>query len=111
MVATAVDFCLYALLVIHLAPVTAHLISASTGMVVNFVLQRRWVFTPTRGLGASLVYSLGFSLGGIGLGAVIIYGLTAWTMLGQLPLAAKVVTIGFVFIYNYLTKKIAFGDR
>ena len=109
--ATVVDFVLYNVLILSLIPAVANMISASVGMVINFVIQRRWVFTPTRGVRASFVLSLLFSLGGVALGTLLIYMLTTWTFLSNYPVIAKVVAIGIVFFYNYETKKIAFGDR
>ncbi len=111
LLATAVDFLLYALLISALAPAGAHLLSASVGMLINYVLQLRWVFRPSRGVVTSFLLSLLFSLGGIALGTLIIYALTTWTPLAAFPLPAKIITTGLVFTYNYLTKKIAFGDH
>lgn len=80
------------------------------GMVVNFVLQRRFVFNVTRGLKISFILSLLFSIGGIFLGAGIIYLLTELAFFIAYPLIAKIIAMGVVFFYNYETKKIAFGD-
>lgn len=110
-IATGVDFLLYTVLLFILTPVPAHFCSATTGMIINFVLQRQFVFNVTRGLKASLLFSVLFSIGGIFLGAGIIYILTKLTFFTEYPLLAKIVAIGVVFFYNYETKKIAFGDK
>lgn len=109
--ATLVDFIAYTLLIYATIPIIAHLISASIGMVVNFILQYRLVFNATREIQTSFMLSLLFSIGGILFGGIIINGLTAFVFFAQHPLYAKIIVIGIVFFYNYATKKIAFGDR
>lgn len=110
-IATGVDFLLYTVLLFVLTPVSAHFCSATTGMIINFVLQRKFVFNVTRGLKTSLLLSVLFSIGGIFLGAGIIYIVTQLAFFAEYPLLAKIVAIGVVFFYNYETKKIAFGDK
>lgn len=110
-VATGVDFLLYTGLLFILTPVNAHFCSATVGMVLNFILQRKFVFNVTRGLKTSFLLSLLFSIGGIFLGAGIIYMLTMVSLMATYPLVAKVLAIGVVFFYNFQTKKIAFGDK
>ncbi len=111
LIATTIDFCLYVLLLSSLSPTLAHIVSATSGMVVNFILQRRWVFNPTRSMGVSFLLSALFSLGGVFLGAILVYFFTQATLLKDFEIIAKLITIAIVFVYNYLTKKIAFGDR
>ena len=110
-VATGVDFLLYTALLFVFTPIVAHFCSATTGMILNFILQRRFVFNVTRALKTSFLLSVLFSVGGIFLGAGIIYMLTKLALFAEYPLVAKIVAIGVVFFYNYETKKIAFGDR
>ncbi len=109
--ATGVDFLLYTGLLFIFTPVVAHFFSATTGMILNFILQRKFVFNVTRGLKSSFLLSLLFSVGGIFLGAGIIYFLMKLAFFAEHPLIAKMIAIGVVFFYNYETKKIAFGDR
>lgn len=109
-IATLTDFLLYGGLVVFILPAYANIISASTGMVVNFFIQRVWVFSSSRGLCTSFVLSSLFSLGGLALGTFIVFGLTTWTLLSAHPIIAKIISVGFLFVYNYETKKIAFGD-
>lgn len=80
-------------------------------MIVNFLLQKRFVFNLKRGIKTSFVLSVLFSFGGIALGACIIYGLTQFSFFIHNPIVAKCIAIGIVFFYNFETKKIAFGDR
>lgn len=109
-IATLTDFLLYSSLVDVMMPTSANIISSSVGMIINFSIQRRWVFVPNQKIYISFILSVIFSLGGLVLGIFIIFGLTTWTILSAYPIIAKVITIGILFIYNYKTKKIAFGD-
>jgi len=59
----------------------------------------------------SFFLSVLFSIGGVFLGASIIYMLTKFIFFAEYPLIAKIVAIGVVFFYNFETKKIAFGDK
>jgi len=108
--ATLADFLLYSSLVTLIQPHIANIISTSAGMLINFSIQRRWVFFPTKEIYLSFILSLMFSLGGLALGTFIIFGLTTWTMLSAYPIVAKVFTICILFTYNYETKRLAFGD-
>jgi putative flippase GtrA len=80
-------------------------------MVVNFILQRKWVFNAKRGLKTSFILSILFSMGGIFLGGLLIYLLMYFSFFATHPLVAKIVAIGILFFYNFVTKKIAFGDK
>lgn len=109
--ATSIDFLFYTGLLFIFTPVVAHFCSATAGMILNFILQSKFVFNVRRGLKSSFLLSLLFSVGGIFLGAGIIYFLMKLTFFAEHPLIAKMIAIGVVFFYNYETKKIAFGDR
>ena len=109
-IATSVDFLLYLALITVISPTPAHAISAATGMVINFTLQYTFVFTPTNTLRKSIALSLCFAGLGVLLGTAIIYLLTHHTPLAGFPVAAKVVTVGLIFFYNYVTRKFSFGD-
>ena len=109
--ATSIDFLFYTGLLFIFTPVVAHFCSATAGMILNFILQRKFVFNVRRGLKSSFLLSLLFSVGGIFLGAGIIYFLTKLAFFAEYPLIAKIIAIGIVFFYNYETKKISFGDR
>lgn len=109
-IATGVDFLLYLALLGVISPTPAHAISAATGMVINFTLQYTFVFTPTNTLRKSIGLSLCFAGLGVLLGTAIIFLLTHYTPLAGFPVVAKVVTVGLVFFYNYVTRKFSFGD-
>jgi len=81
------------------------------GWLLILSCKRVFVFDLKRGLKTSFVFSLLFSIGGIFLGASIIYLLTLLAFFAKYPIVAKCIAIGVTFFYNYETKKIAFGDR
>lgn len=110
-VATGVDFLLYSLLITYISPAPANFCSASTGLVVNFLLQRAYVFNARNSLQKSFVLSVVFSLFGLVLGTGIIFFLTRYTLLSTYPIVAKICTTGVIFFYNYITKKIAFAHE
>lgn len=109
-VATTVDYFLYLFLVVSLAPVVAQILSSGTGMTINYILQRKFVFSGgARTVRTSFALSLMFSLVGMGLGALLVYGLTRFEFFRDFPAITKAIVIATVFVYNYNTKKIAFG--
>lgn len=110
-VATGVDFLLYSTLITYISPAPANFCSASAGLVVNFLLQRTYVFNARNSLQKSFVLSVVFSLFGLVLGTGIIFFLTRYTLLSSYPIVAKILTTGVIFFYNYITKKIAFAHK
>jgi putative flippase GtrA len=110
-IATALDFTLYAVLIRLLSPTVANLISASVGLLTNFCLQRSFVFNPSNRWYTSLVLSILFSVVGLGIGTGLIYIMTNFTILSRQPLLAKVISTAVIFFYNYFTKKVAFGHK
>ncbi len=108
-IATGLDFLLYTCLILVLSPTISNLISASAGLIANFILQKNYVFNPSNTIWKSFVLSVIFSIGGLGLGTGLIYILTNFTELQTFPVVAKICTTGVIFFYNYFTKKIAFG--
>lgn len=108
--ATTLDIGVYALLIHSLEPYLANMVSASLGMLANFLMQWFWVFRATRKWYVSFILSAIFSVGGIFLGSFLVYILTTSTPLERVPMVAKLVTVIFIFFYNYLTKKFSFGD-
>lgn len=110
-IATGIDFLLYIVLIQLLTPAVSNLISASAGLVTNFVLQRNYVFNPSNSLYKSFVLSVFFSLCGLALGTGLIYLMTTYTPLSALPVIAKIITTAIIFFFNYFTKKIAFGHK
>lgn len=110
LIATLVDYFLYLFLVVHLVPVVSQLISSGVGMIINYFLQKRFVFQGgSRSDRMAFLLSIVFSLVGIGLGAGMVYLLNFIPFFQETQWVTKAIVIGLVFFYNYATKKIAFG--
>ena len=111
-VATTVDYVVYLGLVARcFSPVVSNIISYSCGMVINFLLQKRFVFvlqgSPYRAFGLSL----GVSLGGMALSTGIIYGLTQLEFFSEHQYITKLCATGMVFFYNFYLKRYVFERK
>lgn len=111
-VATAVDFVLYLVLVYGgLAETVSNVISASCGFLVNFILQRRYVFALKRKLRMAFLISVSSSLIGIGISTGLIYLFNKVPFLNAHQYITKLLVIGIMFFYNFYTKRFAFEKR
>ena len=111
-IATLVDYVIFLVLSKYFFNITlSNVISYSCGMFVNFYLQRRFIFSQTVKSRHALILSILFSLIGLALNTSIVYGLTEYTILIELPIVAKLIATGVVFFYNYFTKQYAFERR
>lgn len=112
LVATLVDYGLYLLLVGRfLGPAAANVASYSCSMVLNFVLQRRFVFTLKRSVGRAFVLSMTVSLGGLLLSTLIVHSLSQLGFFAQRQYLTKLVATGTVFFYNFYLKRLVFERR
>ena len=110
--ATSVDYFLYLFLVSELLdPVFSNLISASIGMIINFVIQKRYIFQLKRN--ASLVFMISalVSVVGVLLGTLFIYLLNLISFFEDHQFITKAVVIGIIFNYNFYLKRFAFEKR
>ncbi|MBN2350476.1 MAG: GtrA family protein [Bacteroidales bacterium] len=111
-VATAVDYGSYLLLVNNLfSPVISNIISQTSGIIVNFILQKRFVFLMKRNLYAAFFLSILFSLIGLGLGTSFIYLLNKHEFFSVHQYITKFIVTGFIFFYNFYTKRFAFEKK
>ncbi|MEM1217811.1 MAG: GtrA family protein [Bacteroidota bacterium] len=112
--ATLVDLGLWTLLTYLklLAPETANIVSGFCGMVVNFFLQKRYVFDLQRKVSTAFIMALVVSLGGIALGTFIISLLVQIPFFtGDFQILAKLCATGIVFFYNFFLKRYVFEKR
>ena len=71
-IATAVDFALYLIFVSYVfAPAISNVISAGVGMLINFFLQKAYVFDVNRKVSEAFLISLSTSIVGIGISTLI----------------------------------------
>ncbi len=112
LVATGINYGLYLFLVDrYLPPLPATLIAYSSSVVLNFFLQRFFVFELRRSLRSAFALSMLVSLGGLLLDAGIVYGLHYFPLLGDREWLIKGVATGVVFFYNYYGKRRVFEGR
>ncbi|HEY3418438.1 MAG TPA: GtrA family protein [Armatimonadota bacterium] len=75
------------------------------GTIINFVLARAWVFTPTR-LPVVLEFIFVAIIGAIGLGLTELVSLWIIRHLGWHLLLAKTAAVVIVFFWNYLARRV-----
>ena len=108
-VATGINYGLYLLLVNrYLPPLPATLLAYSSSVVLNFFLQRYFVFELRRSLRSAFLLSMVVSVGGLCLDAAIVWGLHWFPLLGDREWGIKLVATGVVFFYNYYGKRRVF---
>lgn len=112
-VATSVDYFLYLWLVDWQGwpPVRANVLSYSCGMVLNFLMQKRFVFelkgSSMRAFGLSALVSLG----GMALSTGIVYGLSQVVFFSENQYITKLIATGLVFFYNFYLKRYVFERK
>ncbi len=111
-IATGVDYALFFLLDwLFFGPVTAHAISYPIAVVVNFYLQKRFIFDLKRSLRSAFAISMIFSAIGWGLGVAMMYFLVKIPLFSSHPVLAKIIVTGILFFFNFFTKRYAFEKR
>ena len=111
-VATTVDYVIYLVLVSRFfSPVVSNIISYSCGMVINFLLQKRFVFELRGSPYRAFLLSLMVSTGGMALSTGIIYGLTQMEFFTRHQYITKLCATGVVFFYNFYLKRFVFERR
>ena len=112
LVATLVDYTLYLSLVYSgVNKVPSNIISASCGFLVNFFLQKRFIFELRRKATHTFLLSMSFSGLGIGISTTLIYFLSKIPFLDVHQYITKLLVTGIMFFYNFYTKRLAFERR
>ncbi len=111
-IATGVDYALFLLLDwLWFDPVMAHTISYPIAVLVNFYLQKRFIFELNRKAHHAFVISMLFSVLGWGLGVGMMWFLVKLPVLCDWPILAKIIVTGVLFFFNFYTKRYAFEGR
>jgi putative flippase GtrA len=111
-VATSVDYVLYLLLANRVfSPVISNLISYSCSVVLNFLMQKRFVFALQGSARRAFLLSVLVSLGGLGLSTGIIYGLNTMPFFAKYQPITKLCATGIVFFYNFYLKRYVFEHK
>lgn len=112
LVATSINYGLYLLLVNRfLAPVPANIIAYSTAVIVNFILQKRFVFSAQGKLSNVFLRAMLVSVIGLGIDTGIIYGLNRMAFFAEHQAITKLISTGIVFFYNFYFKRYAFERK
>ena len=112
-IATLVDMGLFALLskITQIPVEVINIISSLVGMVINFLLQKKYVFQLNRKVRTAFLLSLAVSLGGIFISTSIIYFLKTIVIFQTYPIFAKIIATGIVFFYNFYLKRFSFEKK
>ena len=112
-IASAIDYVLYLLLTegAGWTPVHANLVSYPSSVLVNFLLQRRFVFQQKRATWAAFGLSMLVSVGGWMLSTGLIYAMNQIPLFRGNQYVIKLIDKGLIFFYNYYFKRFAFERR
>ena len=113
-VASVVDLVLFTFVltkIFNLEIFTAEIIAGFVGMVINFILQKRFVFYLQRNLYVAFSLSIGFSLIALFLGGFAIKYLVTIPIFSSYLIIPKVMVMGSKFFFNYLTKRWVFEKK
>ncbi len=114
LIATSVDYLLFFLLVMISSPSIIPLIQAfayACGVLTNFFLRKKFVFTLNRPIAVTFSLSITFSLIGMGLSTLAIYLLTKLPFFSEQLLLTKLIITVSLFIYNFYANRFAFEKR
>lgn len=112
LVATGINFGVYLLLVDrYLPPGPATVIAYSSSVILNFFLQRYFVFELNRSVESAFALSMLVSAGGLVLDWLIVTGLHSFPYLGDQEWVIKLAATGIVFFYNFYAKRRVFEGK
>jgi putative flippase GtrA len=94
-----------------LGVIPSNLIASGLGMLVNFFLQKKFIFKLERNIKLAFVISLASSVVGIGIGTSMLYGMSQLIFFARHQYIAKAVVTGIVFFYNFYMKRYAFERK
>ena len=110
--ATAVDFLLFRFVLYELIPLFyAELFASLVGMIINFFVQKKFVFELRRNAVAAFGLSLLSSFIILLLGSVLITQLNKIAWLAAHISVAKIIVIGTKFIFNFIVKQWIFEKK
>lgn len=89
----------------------SHVISFSIAVLVNFYLQRRFIFEMKRTLNKTFLLALSVSLVGLILSTFFIRFLDSFPFFHQNPYLSKFVVVGVFFFYNFYFKRYVFEKK
>ncbi len=112
LVATGINYGVYLLLVDRvLPPGPATVIAYSSSVLLNFVLQRYFVFELNRSVRSAFALSMLVSAFGLLIDWAIVVGLHKFPLLGEEEWIIKLAATGIVFFYNFYAKRRVFEGK
>lgn len=112
LLATGIDYSLFlGLVFLKFDAVNAHYFSASTGMLVNFLVQNKYVFLRERELLPTFLLSILVSIIGILLGGFLMGWIQSYDFWNSNLYLAKLLITGLIFFYNFYLKRFVFEKR
>lgn len=110
--ATSVDYLLYFLLYSSGLPkTTANFISYPVGVVVNFLLQKKYIFSMTRRLRTTFALAMLVSAGGWAINATLFYFFMKIPLLETYHWFTKILVNAIIFFYNFYGKRYVFERK
>ncbi len=113
-IATAIDYGIYILLTTLMlaSDSTAHAISYTVGMIINFFLQKRFIFLLKRKLYQAFGLTVIFSLIGWLISQGLFNGLISYIdFFRQNDILAKIIVTFVIFFYNFYSKRFSFEKK
>ncbi|GAB4319232.1 MAG: hypothetical protein Kow00127_11390 [Bacteroidales bacterium] len=113
-IATAADYIIYLVLTRHFNSEAwlAHGISYTLAMILNFILQHRYIFTARRPVKVIFLMSVAFSAGGWLLSQAMFNILILTSVFfNEHDIVAKLLVTAIVFFYNFYTKRFSFEKK
>jgi len=111
-IATGINYGMYLFLVDRFLPyLPATIIAYSSSVVLNFFMQRYFVFELRRSARSAFALSMLVSVGGLLLDAFLMWGLHRSQAFGDAEWLMKGIATGIVFFYNFYLKRMVFEGR
>lgn len=113
-IATVADYCLFFTLknYFHFSLYQAQPPAYALGVVINFLISKKFVFNLNRSAWSAFSWSVLISIGGLLLSTGIIYCFEHYIpFLRDNALLAKICTSGIVFFYNFYLKRLVFEGK
>lgn len=112
LVATATEYLAYALFIyLGVALKPAQLVSYGFAMILNFFLQKQFVFELNRSTKQAFFLAILVSFGGMGLNFLIYSNLIKVEWLELNHYIPKLIATGIVFFYNFYLKRYVFERK
>jgi putative flippase GtrA len=94
------------------APVQAQPPAYAVGVLINFLIAKRYVFDLNRSAWSAFRWSVLISLGGLTISTGLIYFFDHYVpFLEDKTLISKILTSGIVFFYNFYLKRLVFEGK